>query len=116
MRTGGVSTASGARCGASDAWAGLEVTGDWAAASEPTSINAWSTIYRDLLGRSPRMQIRTEHSRIQRNLILAGTAVFFLAVGCAHKAVRVPAAAANAPANNSYMDLAAGGQLRIVVP
>lgn len=36
--------------------------------------------------------------------------------GCAHKTVHAPALAANAPSDNSYMDLKPGERLRILIP
>ena len=43
-------------------------------------------------------------------------ALLFSSVGCAHRSVRVPVAAANSPVDNSYTDLQPSERLRIVVP
>lgn len=50
----------------------------------------------------------------QKITALISAAVLLLTAGCVHKTVH--AAAANPPIDNAYMDLTAGGRLRITVP
>jgi hypothetical protein len=60
--------------------------------------------------------MRTNALRKQKLLAVTSATVFFFGLGCTTKATRVPNAAANAPVNNSYIDLVPGGRLRIIVP
>jgi hypothetical protein len=48
--------------------------------------------------------------------ILAAGAILFAALGCVPKTARAPSVATSPPNDNSYMDLAAGTNLRILVP
>ncbi len=51
-----------------------------------------------------------------KHLILLGTAILSSTAGCSHRIARVPTAATSSPTDNSYMDLAPGGRLRILIP
>jgi hypothetical protein len=51
----------------------------------------------------------------QKILVLTSGAILLLTAGCAHKTLHA-AAIPNTPVDNSYMDLTAGGSLRITVP